>query len=147
MDPNFVQHSIPDLVTRFSGYLIFILAYSTAIHGGVNGAFALLGIDVQKSKWDDIVKGALGMALALMLDFNLFFYVAGMTNAQYMNALPRMAEHGSPAAGVPAGLGFATCNVITGTMVVGGKRVIVGVAREFTSGVEAIKKAFSKKTD
>lgn len=145
MDPNFVQHSLVDISVRFSGYLIFILAFSTAIHGGVDGLFALFGCEVKDTKLDDGVKAGLGITIATLVDLNLFFYVGGITNTQFAQSLAARAADGSPSAWLPPVFAILVCNLITGSMVGGGKRVIVGVAREFGSGYEAIKKAIGNR--
>lgn len=145
MDPNFVQHSLSDISVRFAGYLIFILAYSTAINGGVNGMFATFGVDVTQSKADDIVKGIAGMFLAVMIDLNMFFYVGGITNGQFTNSLAERALDGSPSGYFPPITVILFCNLFTGLLVVGGKKVITGVAEQFGSGVTAIKKAISNR--
>jgi len=145
MDPDFVQHSLSDISVRFAGYLIFILAYSTAINGGINGMFATFGVDVTTTKWDDVAKGVAGMLLAVMIDLNMFFYVAGVTNGQFANSIEARAADGSPSALFSPWMVVLFCNLLTGTLVVGGKKVITGVAEQFGSGFTAIKNAISNR--
>jgi hypothetical protein len=147
MDPNFVQHSLADISARFLGYLVFILAYSTGIHGGVNGMFKTFGVDISTTKKDDFVKGFLGIAIALMVDLNFLFYVAGLTNGQFANSLDVRTAEGSPSAWFPPMATIFVCNIITGTLVVGGKRVIVGIAEEFSSGYQKIKNLLENKAN
>lgn len=143
MDPNFVQHSIADITTRFGGYLVIILALSTAIHGGVRGILGLLGVDLEGVA-DEFVIGVLGILFALMLDLNLFFYVIGITNTQLVLSQAARLADGSPSGIFPPVMVIGLSNIVTGTMVVGGRKVIVGIAKEFGAGVEGIKKALNK---
>uniref|UniRef100_A0A6M3KAH6 Uncharacterized protein n=1 Tax=viral metagenome TaxID=1070528 RepID=A0A6M3KAH6_9ZZZZ len=139
MDPNFVQHGLDDIAIRFLGYLVFILAYSTGVHGGVRAAFAVFRIRAADTWWDEACIAALGIFFALALDMNLFFYVAGLTNEQYVGALPVLRAHGSPAGYFNATLVIGVANVVTGAMVVGGRKAIVGMADSFVDGFNRIK--------
>lgn len=147
MDPNFVQHSLADISTRFFGYLVFILAYSTVIHNAVRGTLRLVKIDLAKTWWDEAAIAALGIFFALGMDFNALFYIAGITNAQFFNAHPELREQASPAGWIPSGLVIAMCNIVTGAMLIGGRRVIVATAEEFQKGLESIKKIMDRKTN
>lgn len=141
MDPNFVDHPLGALVARVLEYLVFVLFYSTAIYGGVQGLFRFCGLKLEKTSLDEWVIAMLGMAFALMLDLNMWFYVNGQTNAQWAYSVALRAEQGSPSAWFPVWLIILFCNLTTGAMVVGGKRVILGVTKEFGDGVEALKTA------
>jgi hypothetical protein len=142
MDPNFVQHSITDLITRFAGYLIFIGAYSTAISGGVNGMFKMFGVDLDKTKADTFVIACVGMIAALLIDLNMFFYIAGITNAQFTHSAAERWSDGAISGWVPAVVTITFCNLVTGTLVVGGKKVIKGIATEFAGIVSFVKGKF-----
>lgn len=144
MDPNFVQHSIGDLSSRFLGYLLFVLAYATVIHGGIR---AIVPDKWEGSWYDEALIYAVGILLALMVDLNAFFYVAGITNDQYVSSLSARAADGSPSAWFLPTVVIAMCNVLTGALVGGGKKVIVGVAEEFTSGYEKIKSMMDRKAN
>ena len=147
MDPNFVQHDIADISIRFFGYLIFILAYSTGIHGGVRATFQVCRVSLIDTWWDEVAIAALGIFFALSLNLNLFFYVAGLTDDQFVHALPVMAGYGVPAGLLPAWLTIGVCNVVTGAMVVGGRKAIVSVAEEFRHGFDAIKAIMDRKAN
>ena len=147
LDPNFVQHALDDIAVRFFGYLAFILAYSTVIHGSVRAVFTLLGVALKDTWWDDAAIAALGIFFALCLDWNSMFYIAGITNEQYVKAMPIMAAHGSPAAWFPPTLVIGVCNVITGALVIGGRKSIVGIADEFKKGIEALKEIIGRRSN
>jgi len=136
---DFVQHDIADIATRFFGYLVFILAYSTGIHGGVRAAFEVFNLDLKNTWWDEVAIAVLGIFFALAIDLNLFFYIAGITNTQYAMSVSVRAADMSPSALFPVGLVITVCNVVTGAMVVGGRKAVVGIAEEFKQGLEAIK--------
>ena len=146
LDPNFVQHGLDDIAVRFFGYLAFILAYSTVIHGSVRAAFTVFGVDLKDTWWDDVAIATLGIFFALCLDWNSMFYIAGITNEQYVKAMPIMATHGSPAAWFNPTLVIAVCNVLTGALVIGGRKSIVGIAEEFQKGLGALKEILNRKT-
>ena len=141
MDPNFVQHALTDIAVRFFGYLIFILAFSTAIHGGMR---AVIPDRWENSWYDEAVIYTVGVVIALMIDMNLFFYVGGLTNTQYTLSLPARRADGSPSAWFAPWLVIFTCNIITGALIGAGKKVIVGIGEEFTSGWEAIKRMLGR---
>lgn len=145
MDPNFVQHAIGDVSTRFFGYLIFILAYSTVIHGGVRAAFGVCGMtNLKDTWWDDVAIAVAGVFLAISMNWNALFYIAGITEPQFVAALQPMQASGALAGYIPAWLTILVCNVLTGALAVGGRKTIVATAEEFQRGLEAIKKIMSR---
>ena len=145
MDPNFVQHAMTDIFARFFGYLVFILAYSTLIHGAVQAMFRVFGLTLADTIWDEICIGSLGIFFGLALNLNGFFYIGGVTDEQFVQALPVMKAFGVPAGYLGATLVIFMCNVTTGAMVVGGRRTVVAMADEFSKGFAAIKAAMDRK--
>ena len=147
VDSGFVQHAISDISARFFGYLVFILAYSTVVHGSVRAAFALTGLNLHKTWWDDAAVGVLGVFFALAMDLNAMFYIAGVTPSQYVTARTAWAGLGVPGGSIPASWLFFVCNITTGALVIGGRKAIVGIAEEFQKGLEAIKAIMSRKAN
>ena len=141
LDPAFVQHSIGDLATRFSGYLIFILAFSTMVWGGVQGMFYFFKVEIAETKWDEWCILVVGLFFAVGLDWNMWFYVAGLTEPQFVKSLELRSEMGSPSAWIHPTIVLLACNLTTGALVVAGKRTIVSMAESFADGMRSIKQA------
>jgi hypothetical protein len=145
---DFVQHSIGDISVRFFGYLIFILAYSTVIHGAVRATFGVFEItNLKETWWDEAAIAVLGIFLALACNWNALFYIGGITEPQFVGALAGMAKNGAPGGYIPPWLTIGICNIVTGALAVGGRKTIVGVAAEFQAGLTAIKKIMSSKAN
>jgi len=147
LDPNFVQHGLDDIAVRFFGYLAFILAFSTVIHGAVQATFALFHLDLRDTWYDEAAIATLGIFFALACDWNAVFYIAGLTNGQYAHALPFLRADGSPAGWFSPTLVIGAGNVLTGALVIGGRKSIVGIGEEFAKGFEAIKGLLSRTTN
>ena len=145
MDPNFVDHEFATLTARVGEYLVFILFYATVVWGGVQGLLRLLGVKLEKTRLDEWLIAAVGMLVAVMRDLNAFNYVEGTTNVQWALSLTARAADGSPSAWFPVWLTILVANLLTGAMVVGGRRTIVGIAQSFGSGAQAIKDAMGNR--
>lgn len=144
MDPAFVQHSIVDLTTRVAGYLVFILAYASMVWGGVHGIFRMFKVSLEG--WaDEVAIAVVGILGALMMDWNMWFYVAGLTETQFVLSHAARGEMGSPSAWFPPDLVLLFGNITTGALVVAGKRTIVGIAESFGDGVRSIQDAVSNR--
>ena len=158
MDPNFVQHSIVDISGRFLGYLVCILAYSVALNTVCNKV--LFGTPWWEKTigdgWTDdagahhpskyipgidpgtyIIIG-LGIMFAIMLDWNLFFYVGGVTNTQFALSMGERAADGSPSAWFEVSTVILWCNIITGAMAGLGRAAIQAAADDFAQGRDYI---------
>jgi hypothetical protein len=90
---------------------------------------------------------ALGMCFGVMLDWNLFFYIDGITNAQFTNSLAARAADQSPSAWFSPGAVILACNAVTGALVGLGKVAIEEVATNFATIRDRIMKLFHKQED
>jgi len=125
--------------SRFFEYLVFVLAYSSIIHGAVQGTFRFLHLKLADTWWDEAAIAVLSLFFAVGMDWNAMFYIANVTPDQYLGARAAWIQMQMPAASMPPYLVFLAGNVVTAAMVVIGRQGVVAIAEEFRKSLDAIR--------
>ena len=159
MDAALFNYDISEITSRLTATLIHLLVYSAFIWGGLGIIFSTRmfksmigdGVDGKPSThipdsnpkpWISI---AVGFLLSFFMDLNFFFYYAGVSNQQYIDALAQMREQGLALGYVPPALGIVFFNFVTGLVVGSGPKAFISIAEVFAAAKDKIMAALNKK--
>ena len=150
MDPDFIQHSVGDVSTRFAGMLLMLLGYSTFIYATVQWICTVewfkdrIGQNKGEGKgfWMRFdlrpwISGLLGLTVAYGLHLNFALYLAGYTIKHLQQADILLASMGIWAF-VPPAVTVLVGETVTGIALGAGPKLFVELSKTFGRTPDAI---------
>tara|TARA_R110000765_G_scaffold238069_1_gene340729 strand:+ start:20 stop:505 length:486 start_codon:yes stop_codon:yes gene_type:complete len=151
MDPNFVQHTLGDVTTRFLGMILYLLGFSVMIYSLIQwlidtpffkkriGAKAGEGnkfwarFDVRP--WLSV---SLGLFIAWSFHLNFALYLLGLTEPHYVHGIAARAEVTGLANIFQPDMVIFFTEVMTGIAIGAGPKFFIGLSKTFASTRDAV---------
>lgn len=162
MDPNFVQHTLADVTTRFVGMLGMLMGFSIPLYAVLRVLFETPWYNRTFGKgWDDDgvsipsrffpncdprawISMCIGWFIGIGLNVNMWFYMAGLTDGQVSGAQGAQAELGIVAGFIPFWLLVFVLNSLSGLAIGMGPKVIISMAKTWQNVKNQIATIFQK---